>query len=318
MSAPFFSIIVPIYKVEQYIDRCIQSVISQSFGDFELILVDDGSPDNCPKICDEWEKKDDRVIVLHRVNGGSSDARNAGLNIANGKYVLFLDSDDYWCDIHLLRDVHNRSHKYGEDIILIGSKTLYENGTEEVTRSNYNLDILNRHNKVASLDSLISDNNFPGSAWIYAVTRSLIESKNLRFKLGVTAEDYEWIVATVISANAIGAIDGIQYVYVRRSGSITTQSKFSGIQGAKNAFVCYYSMTLRFKAMDSFLSRIYLFAVMSYNRLPSSDRVKARPILGSYMKILKEAGHPAFYWFVRLTGLRFSSIVISFVYKIVR
>lgn len=318
MSSPFFSIIVPIYKVEQYIDRCIQSVISQSFRDFELILVDDGSPDNCPKICDGWKAKDNRVIVLHRKNGGLSDARNAGLDITKGKYVLFLDSDDYWCDIHLLRDIHNRSHKYLEDIILFGSKILYENGTEEVTRSNYNLDILNQHNKVTSLDSLMCENNFPGSAWIYAVSRSLVESKNLRFKLGVTAEDYEWIVATIILANAIGAIDGVQYVYVRRTGSITTQSKISGIHGAKNAFDCYYSMNMRFKAMDSFLSRIYLFAVMSYNRLSSSDRVKARPILESYMKILKEAGHHAFYCFVRFTGLRFSSIVISFVYKMLR
>ena len=87
MSAPFFSIIVPIYKVEQYIDRCIQSVISQSFGDFELILVDDGSPDNCPKICDEWEKKDDNTDDFRT-------GRNSITFICN-LYVLWIETDDF-------------------------------------------------------------------------------------------------------------------------------------------------------------------------------------------------------------------------------
>ena len=96
------SIIVPVYKVEKYLRRCINSILAQTFTDYELILVDDGSPDNCPAICDEYAEKDDRVKVVHKKNGGLSSARNAGMAVASGKYYLFCDSDDYvsprWCE----------------------------------------------------------------------------------------------------------------------------------------------------------------------------------------------------------------------------
>lgn len=318
MSHPFFSIIVPVYNVEQYLNRCINSIIEQTFRDFELILVDDGSPDECPIICDEWSKKDNRIIVVHKANGGASDARNAGLNIACGKYILFIDSDDYWCDKCLLQDIYKRSINFQEEIILFGNKIICEDGTEEITRSNYNLALLNQHDKAITLDSLFKENNFPGSAWIYAVSRDLIEKINLRFKLGVTAEDYEWIIATIVASNAIGAIEGVQYAYVRRPGSVTTQCEFSGIQGAKNAFDRYYATNERYRGLDSFVARIYLLALMSYNQLSSPDKIKAKPLLKQYRKLLKDAGQIAFYWFIGMMGLRISSFAIKTAYKIIR
>lgn len=92
---PEISIIVPVYKVEAYLDRCINSILNQTFKDFELILVDDGSPDRCPQLCDEWAKKDERIKVIHKENGGLSSARNAGLKIALGNFIGFVDSDDW-------------------------------------------------------------------------------------------------------------------------------------------------------------------------------------------------------------------------------
>ena len=89
------SIIIPIYKVEQYLDECVTSIINQTYKDLEIILVDDGSPDYCPQMCDEWAKKDSRIKVVHKENGGLSLARNAGLAVANGEYIGFVDSDDY-------------------------------------------------------------------------------------------------------------------------------------------------------------------------------------------------------------------------------
>ena len=89
------SIVIPVYKVEKYLDRCVQSVVEQSYKNLEIILVDDGSPDNCPVMCDEWANKDKRIKVIHKQNGGVSSARNAGLEIATGKYLQFIDSDDY-------------------------------------------------------------------------------------------------------------------------------------------------------------------------------------------------------------------------------
>ena len=98
---PLISIVVPVYKVESYIRHCIDSILEQSFENFELILVDDGSTDNCPAICDEYAARDHRIRVIHKSNGGISSARNAGMQMARGKYIMFVDSDDYvhkdWC-----------------------------------------------------------------------------------------------------------------------------------------------------------------------------------------------------------------------------
>lgn len=91
---PEISIIVPVYKVEEYLPRCIDSILAQTFTDFELILVDDGSPDGCGKICDEYAEKDDRIVVIHKINGGVSSARNEGINSSTGGYIAFVDSDD--------------------------------------------------------------------------------------------------------------------------------------------------------------------------------------------------------------------------------
>lgn len=95
MNNPLVSIIIPVYCVEKYLDRCVNSIIGQTYKNIEIILVDDGSPDNCPKMCDEWAKKDNRIKVVHKQNGGLTSARKAGSEIANGDYVLFIDSDDY-------------------------------------------------------------------------------------------------------------------------------------------------------------------------------------------------------------------------------
>ena len=96
------SVIIPIYKVEQYLARCIDSVLRQTVSDLEIILVDDGSPDACGAICDEYAKKDDRIRVIHKENGGLSSARNAGIKIAKGEYIAFVDSDD-WIDENFIK-----------------------------------------------------------------------------------------------------------------------------------------------------------------------------------------------------------------------
>ena len=92
---PKFSIVVPVYKVEAYLERCLGSLISQTLTDIEIILVDDGSPDNCPRICDQYAKKDSRIKVIHQKNAGVSAARNKGLEYATGEWILFCDSDDW-------------------------------------------------------------------------------------------------------------------------------------------------------------------------------------------------------------------------------
>lgn len=120
---PLISIIVPVYNVEKYIHRCIDSIISQNLTDWECILVDDGSPDNCPSICDEYAKKDFRIKVIHQQNKGVSSARNTGLDVASGHYIAFVDSDD-WIDPEMYEKMLNAIITSQSDIVLCG--TIYE------------------------------------------------------------------------------------------------------------------------------------------------------------------------------------------------
>ena len=124
------SIIVPIYNVEKYLSKCIESILSQTYKNIEIILVDDGSPDNSPQICDEYAKKDDRIIVIHKANGGVSLARNAGIDIATGKYIGFVDPDDY-IENNMYELMMNKIEEYQANIVICGYDYINENYTVE-------------------------------------------------------------------------------------------------------------------------------------------------------------------------------------------
>lgn len=127
-----FSIIVPVYNVEKYLNRCVQSVLSQSFSDFELILVDDGSPDRCPEMCDAYAAEDSRVKVVHKVNGGLCSARNAGLAVAIGEYIVSVDSDDWIADDALKTLWNNAIKPYKPDAIIFNAKKVFSDHMEEI------------------------------------------------------------------------------------------------------------------------------------------------------------------------------------------
>lgn len=114
---PAISVIVPVYKVEDYLGRCVQSILNQIFRDIEVILVDDGSPDRCPAMCDEWARRDPRITVLHQKNSGASSARNAGLRIARGEYIGFVDSDD-WIEPEMYGKMHQLITENNADMVI--------------------------------------------------------------------------------------------------------------------------------------------------------------------------------------------------------
>ena len=113
MNAAKVSIIVPVYKVEPYLDKCVSSIVNQTYTNLEIILVDDGSPDNCPAMCDAWAEKDSRIRVIHKPNGGLSDARNAGMAVATGELMAFVDSDD-WIAPDMYEHLYQRTDGVGE------------------------------------------------------------------------------------------------------------------------------------------------------------------------------------------------------------
>ena len=121
------SIIIPIYNVEKYLNGCIESVVKQTYTNLEIILIDDGSPDNCPQICDEWAKKDQRIKVIHKENGGQGIARNTGIENATGEFVCFLDSDDY-LDLTTIEKAYALAKKECAEIVVYGLKSVNQNG----------------------------------------------------------------------------------------------------------------------------------------------------------------------------------------------
>lgn len=120
---PEISVIVPVYKAEQYLDRCVKSILEQTYQNFELILVDDGSPDNSPLLCDKWAENDSRVYVIHKENGGASSARNAGLKIAKGNWIAFADSDD-WLDRTALKTLYDLANQYNVPMAIGGMRVV--------------------------------------------------------------------------------------------------------------------------------------------------------------------------------------------------
>lgn len=130
-----FSIIVPIYKVEEFLPKCIESILNQSYSNFELLLVDDGSPDSCPQICDEYEKKDSRIRTIHKKNGGLVSARNVGIANSRGNYICYVDGDD-WIDKNLLKKVNKAINETDPDIVVFNLEKIYKDRKEPVKFDN--------------------------------------------------------------------------------------------------------------------------------------------------------------------------------------
>ena len=215
---PEISIIVPIYKVEKYINRCVDSILNQKFKDFELILVDDGSPDNCGKICDEYAKNDSRVVSVHKKNGGLSDARNYGINIAKGEYVGFVDSDDYIAD-DMYETLYNNIIKYDADVSVCGLYNCYNNNQYPEYDKN---ELLILNNKEA-LKMVLEGQKFSVPACNKLYKKELFN--NIKYPVGRLSEDAFVTPKLLASTNRTVVDTTAKYYYVHRKDSITC-SKF--------------------------------------------------------------------------------------------
>lgn len=214
------SIIVPIYNVEKYLRKCVDSLINQTYQNIEIILVDDESPDNCPKICDELAKKDHRIKVIHKKNGGLSDARNCGLKIAKGKYVMFVDSDDYVSNT-MVEDLVKLKEKNNAQISICNRIYVDENGNEKYKyQDNDKTLIMNREE---SLVELCSFRSFDMSAWAKLYDISLF--KDIEFPVGKLCEDYYIMYKLFDKCNKIVYTSKAGYYYLQRNGSITKTNK---------------------------------------------------------------------------------------------
>lgn len=218
---PIISVIVPVYKVEDYIDRCVESLVAQTLRDIEIILVDDGSPDASGKMCDEWAKKDDRIKVIHKVNGGLSDARNVGIEAAKGDYVAFIDSDD-WIDSDMFETLYNAAIKHDADIAECSWRCIYSDRIEEETE---NTGAIITGTNIDALRGELQWKNFKPIACNKIYDRRKIFG-NVRYPVGKLHEDEYTTHRAFYNADKLVYIDVSKYNYDRtREESITASFK---------------------------------------------------------------------------------------------
>lgn len=217
------SFVIPVYKVEQYIEQCVDSVLNQTYKDIEVVLVDDGSPDNCPKICDEYAIKDNRIKVVHKPNGGLSDARNAGLKVASGDYVIFMDSDDFWTsNNHLEQLIEIVKINPDCDFVGFNCSYFYPNTDSYVQWVPYFEDIEKPSSGNDAMSALVRSGTFPMSACMKIIKREFLINNKLFFEKGILAEDIPWFINVLEKCKKCMFTN--QYIYAYRqnvSGSIT-------------------------------------------------------------------------------------------------
>lgn len=207
------SIIVPIYKVEQYLDKCIQSIINQTYRNLQIILVDDGSPDNCGKICDEYALKDDRIEVIHKINGGISDARNIGISKAKGKYIGFVDSDDF-IDKNMYKDMYNLIEEKKADVCICNFYNVIDDNNI-IKNSNKGIQ---EYNKMDILREILLDKQIQSYAWNKLYKRELFD--NIKYPVGKKYEDIGTTFYILEKCNKVVVTDLPKYYYLNRADSI--------------------------------------------------------------------------------------------------
>lgn len=215
-SHPKISIIVPVYNVERYLRECVDSILSQTFADIEMILVDDGSNDNSGKICDEYACKDKRVVVVHKENGGLSSARNAGLDVACGDYIGFVDSDDY-----ISKDMYATLYQLiiskDSDIAMCGYFDVYAHSitTKSKRQKTYFVD------QMKAIKIVLKGRINSTTVWNKLYKRYIFET--LRFRTGKTMEDDFLVLDSFLKCRMVSIITSAKYYYRHREDSICTR-----------------------------------------------------------------------------------------------
>lgn len=217
---PLISIIVPCYKVEKYLPKCIESIICQTYTNIEIILVDDGSPDNCGKICDDYADKDLRIKVIHKTNGGLSDARNIAIDNTAGEYIVFVDSDDYVAPTHI-EELYNMILRHQAEISINTFTTFYE-GKAPLPHPKSPKEYV--YTGLEAIEEMFYQEKFDNSAWGKMYHSSLFT--NIRYPKGLLYEDLPTTYKLMLKASKIVYNDNETYYYLLRNDSIE-RSEFS-------------------------------------------------------------------------------------------
>ena len=225
MKNPLVSIIVPVYNTEKYLDRCLNSIVGQTYDNIEIILVDDGSPDSCPQRCDEWAKKDNRIKVIHKQNEGLTCARKDGLSVAEGEYALFVDSDDY-IDLSIVEEMVDKAVKTDMDITLC-SYVKEANKSEKISLS-YSNEVLKKEQLrdmfilpiIRPMNDNISTNGF---MWTKLYKKSKIKDEYFVSEREYFTEDVIFNSLMALDINGIAVVNKPLYHYCENADSLTNK-----------------------------------------------------------------------------------------------
>ena len=246
MIQPKVSVIIPCYKVEKYLDRCVESVINQTLKDLEIILVDDESPDHVPEICDEWALKDARIKVIHKKNGGLGMACNSGIEVATGKYVAFLDSDD-WIDANMYQAMYDTAEKHQAQMVFTGLRRVDTNGNVigylthkekfQIYEGKNEIDGL-ACDLVASEVSLAAERTLQMSAKVVLYSKSTIDENHLRFvsEREVMSEDMHFNLNMLSHSQCVCVVPRFFYNYRCTTGSITQKVDLDQFERIKSLY----------------------------------------------------------------------------------
>lgn len=226
---PKISVIIPVYNVSEFIPKCLESVLNQNFDDIEVICVNDGSSDNSLAILKDFENKDKRIIVIDKENEGSGVARNAGLAIAKGKYVYFVDGDD-WLEENSLCKMYKKAEELNTDVLIFGGLSCYEKNNNIIkNKGGYSADKLpNKYlNKVFSAKDIKKDIfTFPSTAWTKLYKRDFLEQNNIKFQPIKVGQDQLPFFHSMITAERIAILPENLYCYRKnRKGAVTATKK---------------------------------------------------------------------------------------------
>lgn len=269
------SVIVPIYKVEAFLDRCVQSIVDQTYTNLEIILVDDGSPDNCPAMCDAWAEKDSRIRVIHKENGGLSDARNVGMALATGEYIAFIDSDD-WIAPEMLEKLVYALQRDDSDIAACTVQMVWEDDRPSELLTVQRSCILDREE---AQRALLRESLLKQPVWYKLYRRDRV--KDIPFEVGRYHEDVFWSYQAVGRAWRVSLIEDIGYYYFQRGGSIMGEGYSLRRLDAIEAYERRYRYlkehfpALEQEARVGMVSACVYHGQMAMKFLPAADRKQA-------------------------------------------
>ena len=311
------SVIIPVYNVKPYLERCVQSVLKQTYKNLEIILVDDGSTDGGGELCDQLASLDSRILVLHQKNQGVSVARNTGIKKATGEYIFFVDSDDIW----LLKDgveTIMQNCESSTDLIVFKSVDIWDNAKKTLTKD-YDVEkISSLPDAQAVFNHLILTQQFRPGVWLLMVRRTLLIDNEIFFPAGIISEDIFWDMHLWQHVRKVKMFNLIFYGYCHRESSITTTVGIRYFQSYDYIFSywkdqcdagCKNAETIR-----AYLANLWVNRGYAYHNLATKDKPEAMRILQKHITLLnygRSSKSKLVRKLVQLIGVKSTAIVLG-------